>query len=121
MSETIEHGTAAVNWPGVVLHDGDPELVYVAGLADWERDAGTPAAGYAASDCLIDASGSVFTLTAQTGQRIVLQPRGDSKSLVEMLGLVKAHAAQAGSCCVAKLYAPTIADALAIVAALQDG
>ena len=43
---------------------------------------------------------------------------GDIKSLEEILGLVKAHAAQAGSCCVAKLYAPTIPDAYKIVQSL---
>jgi hypothetical protein len=35
--------------------------------------------------------------------------------LTELLGMVKAHAAQSGSCCVAKLYAPTITEAFKIV------
>jgi len=41
-------------------------------------------------------------------------------ALNDFLGLVKAHAAQGGSCCVAKLHAPSIADAMAIVASLED-
>ena len=120
MSDRNEPGVAAVNWPGVVLHDGDPELVYVPDHASWQRLTGLHDAGHAAPDCLIDVTGRVFTLSARGGNRVVPHPRGETKTLVEILGLVKAHAAQTGSCCVAKLYAPTIRDAFAIVAALQD-
>jgi hypothetical protein len=40
--------------------------------------------------------------------------------LQEILGLIKAHAAQKGSCCVAKLYAPTIVDAFKMVESLDE-
>jgi hypothetical protein len=120
MSDSLESDTAAVCWPGVILHTGDPELVYVADRAAWEREAALLATGYAAPDCLIDATGRVFVPGAGTGGCLALRPRGDAKSLVEILGLVKAHAAQAGSCCVAKLYAASIREAFGIVQSLDD-
>jgi hypothetical protein len=121
MSDANEQHTVAVNWPGIVLHEGDPELLYVPDLASWERDAGVHAADYRASDCLIDSTGRVFTLAATAGQRVIPQPRGDTKSLEEILGLVKAHAAQAGSCCVARFYASSIREAFCIVQTPDDG
>jgi len=120
MSDTFEQRAAVVNWPGIVLHDGDPELLYVPDHAGWERDAGLHAADYVASDCLIDSSGTVFRLSATAGQRVMPQARGDTKSLDEILALVKAHAVQAGSCCVAGLYAASIREAFRIVQALDD-
>jgi predicted acylesterase/phospholipase RssA len=47
------------------------------------------------------------------------RPSGESIALQVILGLIKAHAAQKGSCCVAKLYAPTIADAFKIIESLD--
>jgi hypothetical protein len=41
-------------------------------------------------------------------------------ALLEILGLIKAHAAQKGSCCAAKLYAPTIREAFKIVESLDE-
>ena len=40
--------------------------------------------------------------------------------LHELLDLVKAHAANTGSCCAARLYAPDYPEAMKIVASLQD-
>ena len=47
-------------------------------------------------------------------------PNRDSKLLQEILGLVKAHAAQQGFCCVAKLYALSIVETLKIVESLNN-
>ena len=121
MSEAIEHNTAAACWPAILVHEGEPELEYLPDSASWQRVAALNGAGIVNSACLIDSTGRVFMSGAGADGRRVLLPRGDRKSLVEVLGLVKAHAAQAGSCCVAKLYAPSIGDALAIVASLQNG
>ena len=48
------------------------------------------------------------------------EPKGDTMSLEQVLGLVKAHTAQTGACCVAKLYAPTIKDALEMLRAITE-
>lgn len=109
-----------IDWPAIVAHGDDAELLYVHDQRAWDGDADLHASDYRGSDCLIDASGRVFALTRRRGARIVPVATGDSRGLHQVLGLVKAHAAQAGSCCVAKLYAPSIRDALAIVKSLDD-
>ena len=40
-------------------------------------------------------------------------------SLQAILGLIKAHAADTGACCVAKLYAPTLRDAFNMLDSLN--
>lgn len=109
-----------IDWPAIVAHADDAELLYVHDQRAWDRDADLHAADYHAADCLIDAAGHVFALTRKQAARVVPEATGTSRSLHQVLGLVKAHAAQAGSCCVAKLYAPSIRDALAIVKSLDD-
>jgi hypothetical protein len=109
-----------VNWPAIVKHSDDAELIYVGDEAEWNNDAELYSCEYDVTDCLIDAAGNVFSLTNKKNKRIIPEPNGDSVGLDELLGLIKAHAAQKGSCCVAKLYAPTIAEAFKIVASLNE-
>ena len=103
--------TESLNWPCIIKHANDPELTYLDNaqdLAHLEPDE---------SDILIDASGSVYrpddtTWIASTDCEVM--------DLTDVLGLVKAHAAQSGSCCVAKLYAPSITEAFKIVKDTSD-
>jgi len=109
-----------INWPAIIKHADDAELVYVADQSAWDNDADLHSFEYDESDYLIDASGNTFSLTTRVNQFIMPEPRNQAIALLDILGLVKAHAAQQGSCCVAKLYAPTIAEAFNIVASLQE-
>ena len=109
-----------INWPCIVKHSDDPELLYISSQAVWENVERHHGIEFSESDHLIDSSGNVFALTNSTNNYVSPEANGDSMSLVEILGLVKAHAAQIGSCCVAKLYAPTISDALEIVKLLSE-
>jgi len=113
-------GKALLNWPGIIKHSDDAELVYVCDQAEWDNDADLQHSEYDESDVLIDSSGQVFGLSRRENGFVEPEPRQDTMSLQEILGLIKAHAACKGSCCVAKIYAPTIADAFRIVASLQD-
>jgi len=109
-----------VYWPAIIKHAGDAELDYIEDGFAWEADSGLSTFNYDESDCLIDVTGAVYTLVRRDiRDRVVPEASGEIKSLEQVLGLVKAHAAQADSCCVAKLFAPTIADALAMVKALD--
>lgn len=116
----IIEGNKVVNWPGIIKHSGDAELIYVSGQAEWDSDADLHASEYDESDYLVDASGKLFSLTARENNHVEPRPSGESIALQEILGLIKAHAAQKGSCCVAKLYAPTIADAFKIIESLDE-
>jgi hypothetical protein len=109
-----------VNWPGIIKHSNDAELIYVSDQSGWDNDADIHYFEYDESDCLIDSSGKIYTLTKRSNNHVKPEASGDSMSLDKILGLVKAHAAQKNSCCVAKLYAPTISDAFKIIESLNE-
>lgn len=108
------------HWPCVIQHADDAELIFVRDQTEWSETKDLHEVEYDKADRLIDASGRVYSLTVRNHDLIKPEPSGETLSLAEVLGLVKAHAAQQGSCCVAKLYAPTIIDAFEMVAALED-
>jgi hypothetical protein len=109
-----------VNWPCIIKYSDDAELVYVDDQSEWDNNSDLHLFEFDESDRLIDSSGDIYIFNKVFNQYVNLEASGDSMSLVEILGLVKAHAAQKGSCCVAKLYAPTISDAFRIVASLNE-
>ncbi|MGD8590235.1 MAG: DUF4144 family protein [Chromatiales bacterium] len=104
-----------IHWPAIIKHGDDPELTYIGNQSVWERDTEQHSIDYDDSDLLIDSAGNIFTLSNRDNDRAAQEATGTVMALEEILGLVKAHASQAGSCCVAKLYAPSIADAFEIV------
>ena len=108
-----------IRWPAVVSMDGDAELIYVADQHDWE-DGGRCHPLYTGADYLLDATGRVYRLALTHSGDVRVEASGDSRTLLDVLGLVKAHAAQSGSCCVAKLYAPSIRQALELVKSIDD-
>jgi len=108
------------NWPALIRVEGDPELVFVRDRLAWQGESGRHVASFGDNDRLIDSTGRLFKPIARASGETGLQALEEKLSLAEVLGLVKAHAAQAGSCCVAKLWAPTIRDAFQIVESLDD-
>jgi len=109
-----------LNWPGIIKHSGDAELTYVSGQTEWDNDADLHYFEFDESDCLIDSTGNIFNLAKRDNKYVKPEPSGKSMTLDEILGLIKAHAVHKGSCCVAKLYAPTIDEAFRIVASLDE-
>ena len=109
-----------LSWPGIIKHSGDTELTYVSDQAEWDSDADLHDFEFDEADCLIDSNGKLFNLIKREDNHVKPEVSGNSVTLDEILALVKAHAAQKGSCCVAKLYAPTIDDAFKIVASLEE-
>lgn len=109
-----------MDWPAIIKHSDDAELIYVTDQSEWDQDDDLHHFEYHESDYLVDSAGKIFSLTMRENERVRPQPRGKSMPLAEILGLIKAHAAQKGSCCVAKLYAPTIGEAFRIVESLND-
>lgn len=110
----------AVNWPAIIKHANDEELIYVRDLAEWDGDADLHAAVYDEADLLIDVTGQLYGLTTRLSRHVIPTARHASMPLLDILGLIKAHAAETGSCCVAKLYAPTIQDAFTMLASLKE-
>ncbi|MCW9047111.1 MAG: DUF4144 domain-containing protein [Gammaproteobacteria bacterium] len=108
-----------INWPAVIKHSDDAELIHVRGQAQWDDDADLNSFDYNEADYLIDSSGYAFDITNKVEGIVRPRASGLVIDLKSILGLVKAHAAQSGSCCVAKLYAPTIEEAYKIVESLD--
>lgn len=109
-----------VNWPAIIKHSDDAELIYIRDQTEWDADADLHLFEYEESDYLIDSGGEIFSLTRRKDRYLEPESSGEVMALRDILCLVKAHAAQKGSCCVAKLYAPTIKDAFKIVESLND-
>ena len=103
-----------IHWPVIIKYDDDDELGYVIDQQQWDEDTELHQFQFDGSDVLIDSSGQVYGLS-MIENSISINTTDEIKTLEEILGLVKAHAAQAGSCCVAKLYAPSIDEAFKIV------
>lgn len=110
----------SVNWPVIVKQAGDAELIYIRDQQAWDNDSDLHVYDYDESDYLIDSSGHTFSLTHKIDSRVNPTSSGSKKTPVEILGLVKAHASQAGSCCVAKLYASSVNDAFEIVRSVNE-
>lgn len=108
-----------INWPAIIKHAEDAELIYVSNQVQWDEDADLHSFEYDEKDYLIDSSGSVFNIFNREEGVVKAIANGDVFELKVILGLIKAHAAQSGSCCVAKLYAPTIREAYKIVESLE--
>ena len=109
-----------MNWPAIIKHSDDAELVYVRSQAEWDNDTELHCLEYDESDYLVDSAGEIYNLTTREDNRVIPVHKGEIMALRDILGLIKAHAAQKGSCCVAKLYAPTITAAFKIAESLDE-
>lgn len=101
-------------FPAVVRHVNDPELSYLESadaLLEMER------IELDDTDLIIDSEGQTYRVGQDDGKMTYLPTK--ITSLNDFLGLVKAHAANRGSCCVAKLYAPDYAEAFKIIASFE--
>ena len=104
-----------ITFPVVIRHENDPELTYLenlkslAGMGNDEIDS---------TDTLIDVNGNTYSIEQDKPEKPYT--RTGNIDLKVFLGLVKAHAANRGSCCVAKLYAPDFIEAMKLVASLED-
>ena len=108
-----------IHWPAIIKYADDAELIYVSSQAQWDEDTDLHLFDYDASDYLIDSVGDLYRLTMKTAAGIQAEHSGETIALYDLLGLVKAHAAMKGSCCVSKLYAPSIVEAFKIVQSLD--
>lgn len=104
-----------IHWPAVIHYDNDAELECVESVDHWMQQQDWLNGHFEKKDVLIDSDGLTYSLQADENKQVFPSPNGGELSLVKVLGLVKAHLADQGSCCVAKTYAPTIRDAILMV------
>lgn len=109
-----------VAWPAIIQYSGEDELTYIGSQSEWELDAALYALSLEEGDRLIDGQGLIYALVKNARQRVTPQSSGKAATLTEVVTLVRNHAAQSGACCVAKLNARTIAEAIALVESIGD-
>lgn len=102
-------------WPAIIHHAGQAELAYINDQSQWRNDMHLHIHGYRAEDRLIDSAGNIFSLVKGMGNSAVAEPKDQIISLYELLDLMRAHAAQTGLCCVDKLSADSVAEAIFLI------
>ena len=108
-----------IDWPAVVVYDGDDELVYVESAKAWSREAESLLYNHKANDYLIDSSGYIFNLalgndaidTEYTGQKITLET---------FLRRVRIHASNSHRCCIEKINFRTIAEGIKLIDSMNE-
>ena len=96
-----------IQWPAFVHFENDPELLYFHHQEQWESYQKSDDVYFEVEDRIIDSNGLSFSLTSNKPPTTL--------TLDEILGLVKAHLSDQGSCCVAKLYASTIEETVLLI------
>lgn len=110
--------SAGPAWPAIFRSSGDRELVYIESRHQLRQLVGQLPGLGDGEDQLIDSVGWTFSVAEREGD-FEIQSSGYRQTLEQILELVRDHAAQEGACCVAKLYAPSIPEAIAIVASMK--
>lgn len=105
----------SITWPAVIQYAGDAELFYIESEQAWSNDPGTRMHRFRNHDRLIDAAGRVFTLPGRHNGLTSPAATSETCELTEIVGMVRAHFAQMGACCVAKFSAGNIREALELI------
>ncbi|MCB1757129.1 MAG: hypothetical protein KDJ38_16525 [Gammaproteobacteria bacterium] len=100
-----------VGWPAILVLEGEDELTYFSGEADFAAYIVSEGSSLTDADRLVDSSGDTFTVSGS-----VTGPQRQT-GLEEVTALVRAHLSQAGQCCVAKYCPASIGDAIRDVGA----
>jgi len=117
MTEKNQTTELEVQWPAILKLHGTDELIYLQDHAAWLSDSHLQAMHLTAGDILIDSDGLCFKAGFHIAQNRNggFMATGEHLNLQQVIQLVRMHAAQDGACCVAKLHASSIAEAIAML------
>ena len=108
-----------ISWPAILHYPGQDELDYIASANAWENEQQLHTLSFQTAGRLIDSHGRVFNLPDMEyqagGSGLAPSPSQETATLEQVIELVRAHAAQSASCCIAKISAPSIATAIRLV------
>lgn len=110
--------TPTIAWPAIIQYTVQAELVYIRNQAEWDADRHLHGFRHGKADILIDSDGAVYRLTDARNGSTMPESTGKTASLQQIIEMVRAHASQTGSCCVAKFSVASIREAIAAVNAL---
>jgi hypothetical protein len=109
-----EMSSISISWPAILHYRGDDELDFLSNQVAWEEHQRHGVIGYQPGDRLIDSSGCCHLL-AGFKQGEITGSGNIFLNLDEILCLVRAHAAQSRICCVAKIQATSVKEAIEMV------
>ena len=101
--------------PAFIQFHGDDELCFIASQDRLDESSHFGQTPFHPADRLVDAEGHLFSLHRDAEGHLRCARLQGQQSLEEVLQLVRRHAAQDGACCVAKLSAASIAEAIALI------
>lgn len=108
-----------INWPAVIIYDGDDELVYVESEKAWLSEAESLLYNHKHNDYLVDSSGYVLSL-ALIDDTIKTEHTGEQISLEAFTRLVRIHASNSHRCCIEKISFRSIADGIKLVESMDQ-
>jgi hypothetical protein len=100
-----------VKWPALLSFKGDPELEFIQDEEAWRLSLTDFAGHFVEGDQLVDSDGNAYPLS-MAGE---IQPTINSCSLEQIIQLIQAHAFAENNVCVAKISAPDIHSAVALL------
>ncbi|MFA6179709.1 MAG: DUF4144 family protein [Candidatus Methylopumilus sp.] len=109
-----------IHWPAIIQLTGEAELTYIENQSLWDRDMHLQAINYEASDRLIDSYGVAYALSRKADGKVIPERSETIVALDTVIQLIRAHAAQIGLCCIAKISAGSFQEAISLVSSMDD-
>lgn len=107
-----------IQWPAIIKHDGEDELIYISSELSWQNDEEMLLYIFTDRDVLIDSSGQVFSLS-DIQEHFNASPVLANATLDNIIELIQAHAAISATCCIEKIQTKTIGQAIELVSHLS--
>ncbi len=114
MTDNDKQHKNTVQWPAILKLHGADELIHIQTHGAWISGLHLQVTHLTGDDYLIDSSGQRFDLPQTRNGNF--NANGDRLSLQQVIQLVRMHAAQDGACCVSKLHANSIEEAIGMIA-----
>ena len=102
-------------WPAFIKLLGDDELIFLANESSFLEKASLYSKHLQPQDFLADSTGHIYHFLKDEHHKTHLKKTEQTLSLEAILQLVRLHAAQDGACCVSKLSANTIDEAISLL------
>lgn len=107
-----------VAWPGLLKFQGDDELIFVNSFDELNSHPALLGGQFHPGDVLIDSAGRVYSPENRQSKIEIPKDAKETLSLDSVLELVRRHASSRGECCISKISAPTIPEAIELVKAM---
>ena len=109
-----------VAWPALIKYVGDDELTFVSSSEELNDHPDLLDVQFNPCDVLIDTVGKVHSLWKGLSRIEIPQESMEILSLDSIVDLVRRHASTRGECCISKITAPNISEAVALVKHMES-